>query len=299
MRFENLMTKKTESLIMNFLCLVVFLGTTNFCLAMSSTNYKIDADVIGVAGGYVPDSLPLSETTYKRAQELEPRNPNFYLKLGQIKEAVALTKKDEAEKKQLILEAGELFQKSIDEKVNFDAGYYNLALVKQALGDMDSAVENMQKAASYNNQNINYFYGLAGLLQSRNKEDDMKNAEAIYKKILEVSPNEVNVHFSLGSLYEGLKRKQEAIDEYQKVLDLVPADSKDTRDKISKMINNTKNGIPNNAETLGIETPAAQETSSPTPNQEVPSQNPGMPGQEEVAPVQQPTVGPEIPQQNP
>jgi len=29
------------------------------------------------------------------------------------------------------------------------------------------------------------------------------------------------------------------------------------------------------------------------------SQNPGMPGQEEVAPVQQPTVGPEIPQQNP
>lgn len=36
---------------MTFLCLVVFLGTANFCLAMSSTNYKIDADVIGVAGG--------------------------------------------------------------------------------------------------------------------------------------------------------------------------------------------------------------------------------------------------------
>jgi len=59
-------------------------------------------------------------------------------------------------------------------KGKFDAGYYNLALVKQALGDTDAAIENMQKAATYNNQNINYFYGLAGLLQDRNVGDDAK-----------------------------------------------------------------------------------------------------------------------------
>jgi cytochrome c-type biogenesis protein CcmH/NrfG len=255
---------------------------------------EVSAQVYESAGVYVPDSLPLTEAAYKRAQELEPENPNFYLKLGQTKEALVATKQDEAEKKQLIQEAGDLFQKSIDEKSNFDAGYYNLALVKQALGDMDSAVENMQKAISYNNQNINYFYGLAGLLQTRNKNDDMKNAEAIYKNILEVSPNEVNVHLSLGMLYEGSKRKQEAIDEYQKVMDLLPADSKDARDKVSKMISNTKNGVPNNAETLGVATPTAkEETGGTTPNQEVPNQNPGMPGQGQSGPIQQPVVVPE------
>ncbi len=265
---------------------------------------EISAQVYESAGVYVPDSLPLTETAYKRAQELEPENPNFYLKLGQTKEAIAASKKEEAEKKQLVQEAGDLFQESINKKGNFDAGYYNLALVKQALGEMDSAIENMQKAASYNNQNINYFYGLAGLLQSRNKNDDMKNAENIYKRILEVSPNEINVHLSLGMLYENTGKKQEAINEYQKVFDLLPEDSKDARDKVSKMISNTKNGISNNADTLGL-TPAAKEEEGTTPNQEVPDQNPGMPGQEETAtqeatPEQQPVIAPEPePTQNP
>ena len=251
---------------------------------------EVSAQVYESAGVYVPDSLPLTEATYKRAQELEPENPNFFLKLGQIKEAMAATKKDEAEKKQLINEAGDLFQKSIDKKINFDAGYYNLALVKQALGDTEAAIENMQKAVTYNNKNANYFYGLAGLLQNRNSGDDMKNAEAIYKKILEVSPKEINVHLSLGTLYESLKRKQEAISEYQKVLDLLPVDFKDARDKVSKMISNTQNGIPNNSGTLGLTAPATQENNSIIPNQDVSNQNPSMP-ESETVPIQQPTDG--------
>jgi len=48
---------------------------------------EVSAQVYESAGVYVPDSLPLTEAAYKRAQELEPENPNFYLKLGQIKEA--------------------------------------------------------------------------------------------------------------------------------------------------------------------------------------------------------------------
>lgn len=248
---------------------------------------EVAAQVYESAGAYVSDSLPLTEATYKKALEMEPENPSFYIKLGQVKESLAANKKEEAEKKQLINEAGDLFQKAIEKKSNFDAGYYNLALVKQALGDLDGAVENMEKAVTFNNQNINYFYGLAGLLQSRNKNEDAKNAESIYKKILEARPNEVNVHFSLGSLFESQKRKQEAIDEYQKVLDNLPAENKETRDRISKMISNVRNGVPNNAETLGISTPATQEKSE-TFNQEVPEQNPGMPGQEQAGPEQQP-----------
>lgn len=255
---------------------------------------EVAAQVYENAGAYVTDSLSLSEAAYKRAQELEPENPNFYLKLGQIKEAVARTKKDETENRRLISEAGDLFQKSIEKKANFDIGYYNLALTKQALGETDSAIENMQKAVAYNNQNINYFYGLAGLLQGRNKDDDAKNAEAIYKKILEVKPDEPNVHLSLGMLFESQKKKQEAASEYQKVLDILPAESKNTREKVSKMINNIKNGISNNADTLDINTQDVQEKNiSSTPNQEILDDTSG---QESIPAVEQPMSAENAPQ---
>lgn len=240
---------------------------------------EVVAQVYENASAYVPDSLSLTEAAYKSAQELEPHNPNFFLKLGQVKTAFARNGKDDTEKMQFAQEAIDLFQKSIDEKENFDAGYYNLALIKQALGETDSAIDLMQKAVSYNNQNANYFYELAGLLQNRGKDDDYKNAEAIYKKILEVNPNEVNVYFSLGMLYEKQSKDKEATDQYQKILDILPAEPKDVRDRVSKMINNVKNGVPNNAETLGInnESQTQNNETETTPNQEVPSQNVTVP----------------------
>lgn len=49
--YQFTMITKIKYLAVSFLCLVVFRGTADFCLAMSSTNYKIDADVIGISGG--------------------------------------------------------------------------------------------------------------------------------------------------------------------------------------------------------------------------------------------------------
>jgi tetratricopeptide (TPR) repeat protein len=161
--------------------------------------------------------------------------------------------------------------------------------VEEALNDMDKAVENMEKAISYNNQDINYIYNLGRLLQARGKDDDNKNAEAIYKKILEVRPNEANVHLSLGMLYEKTKKKNEAIAEYQKVFDIIPEESKDARDKVNKMISNARSGIENTPESLGLNQP---ENVAPQSNvnstQSVPEQNisaPEQPAAEQSEPV--------------
>ena len=58
---------------------------------------------------HVAHSLKLAEETYKH--EREPYNPNYYLKLGQIKVSQAVASKDENEKKQLTQDAKDLFQK--------------------------------------------------------------------------------------------------------------------------------------------------------------------------------------------
>jgi cytochrome c-type biogenesis protein CcmH/NrfG len=197
------------------------------------------------AGVYVPDSFKLAEDTYKRALELEPNNPDFTLALGKIKlNQVAVAKNDD-EKKQLVAQAKDLFQKSIDQKNNFAPGYYQLAIVQADLGNLDTAIETMRKATSLDNSNVNYFFSLARLYQQRDKGDDNKIAESLFKQILGVNDKEINTHFSLAMLYEKMNEKDKSVVEYNRVLELLPADNKEVIDKVKTMIGNVKNGISN------------------------------------------------------
>lgn len=210
------------------------------------------AQVYENAGLYVADSLVLAEKAYQDALALEPHNPSFHLKLGQLKTSQAASKKENAEKKQLVEEAKGLFQKAIDEKANFDAGYYYLALTQEALGDLDGAIENAGKAFSLQSSSLNYAFNLARLYQARGKEEDNKNAETILKQLIAVNDKDINTHFSLGLLYEKTNRKQEAIGEYTKVTQLLPADQAETRERVEKMISNVRNGVENTPANLGI-----------------------------------------------
>ncbi len=221
------------------------------------------AQVYENAGLYVADSLKLAEDTYKRAQELEPFNPNYYLKLGQIKVSQAVASKDENEKKQLTQDAKDLFQKSVDEKSNYAPGYYNLALIDEALGSVDAAIDDMTKSVSLDRNNVTYVFNLGRLYQTRGKGDDNKNAEDLFKQVLGVNDKEINAHFSLGLLYEKTNRKSDAVSEYQEVLNLLPANSADAKARIEKMIENIKSGTSNFPENPQPQAPAAP--AQPTP----------------------------------
>lgn len=195
--------------------------------------------------GYVADSLKWAEDTYNQALKLEPNNPNFNLELGKIKLSQTAIAKTDDEKKQLVGQAKDLFQKSIDEKNNFAPGYYQLALAQSALNDLDAAIETMGKAKYFDSANINYFFSQARLYQQRGKGDDNKTAEAIFKQILGVNDKEINTHFSLAMLYEKMNERDQAITEYNRVIELLPADNKDVTDKVKAMIENVKNGVSN------------------------------------------------------
>ena len=216
---------------------------------------------------YVSDSISFAEQTYIQAQSLEPNNPNYFVKLGQLKAAEAGTKQDPGAKKQLIQEANDLFQKSIDLKQDFDAGYYNLALAKEALGDLDGAIDAAGKAFSIdrNNggQNLTYAFTLARLYQERGNGDDYKYAEALYKSILSVNSKEVNTQISLGLLYEKEKQKDQAIAQYQAVLDNLPASAGDSKTQVQKMIDTVKSGGSNLTNT-NVQQPAAAAATPPT-----------------------------------
>lgn len=233
------------------------------------------AQIYENAGLYVADSVTFSEDNYKKAQELDPQNPNYFVKLGQLKIAEAAKKSTEAEKKALIEEAKRLFDQSIEKKPNFSAGYYQLSLTQDALGDKDKSIENMSKAFGLERNNVNYAFSLAKLYQSRGKEEDMKMAEVLYKQIIAANDKEINAHFNLGLLYEKQKKKNEATAAYEKVSELLPeTGSEETKKQIQKMISNVEAGIENTPESLGITT---QQNNKQEPAQDV--QTPQAPQQ--------------------
>lgn len=245
--------------------------------------------------GMITKNYKLAEEAYKRALELEPNNPNLYVKLGQIKLNIAVSLKkspaegvtDNEESKQLVGEAKDLFQKSLDMKQDFSAGYYNLALAEEALGEIDNAIVSMQKAA-YFGRNVNNVFGLGRLHQARGKDNDNELAESYFKEILGVNDKEVNTHFSLGILYEKTGRKSQAVEEYEKVLALLPAELEETKTRVEKMISNIRSGVENVPENLKAadgnniptETVANEEMTAPggSPDEILPTEGELVPG---------------------
>ena len=240
---------------------------------------------------YVAGSVALAEENYKAAQALEPGNPLYNIKLGQLKLAYLGTKKEEAEKKQLVEETKNLFQKAVDLKNNYDIGWYNLFLAQEGLGNLDDAINSIVNAVKLKNGDVNYLFNLARVLQSRGKDQDNNDAEIIYKEIVKMDDKQINVHFNLGTLYEKMKRKDDAIAAYQKVLSLIPNDdqNKTVRDQLNKVISNVKAGIPNTPENIGITQPEPQPKA---PENVTPESVPPVPGNLNPEPAPTPTPAP-------
>jgi len=54
------------------------------------------------------------------------------------------------------------------------------------------------------------------------KSEDLALAEAIFKSVVEISPKHANAIYSLGLIYETIGEKEQAREQYRKLLDIVP-----------------------------------------------------------------------------
>ena len=205
------------------------------------------AQAIENKASYLNEFLDQAITSYNDTLALEPHNPDVYLKIGQLKAKQASIEKDEAKKKDFIDQAIEMFQKSVDKKANYALGYYYLSLINGQLGKTDEAISFAEKALTYNNQGADYILNLANLYRSKGGDDNLKNAELLYQRILQFAPNDTNTLLGLGLLYEKTSKKDDAIKQYKKVLDSLPTDAKQAREQIQKLISNVENGISNEA----------------------------------------------------
>ncbi|MBP7060890.1 MAG: tetratricopeptide repeat protein [Candidatus Moranbacteria bacterium] len=229
---------------------------------------------------YASDALPKAEELYMRAKELEPHNPLYFLKLGQIKRTEGDAKPEGAEKSGLYNEARDLYQQAIAEKSNLAVAHYNLAIVLARLKETDKAIDSANVAVTIDPKNLNYRYNVAVLYQLRAKDGDEKKAEDIFLDILKTNDKLIDVRLSLGLLYEKQGKKQAAIDAYQKIVDLLPSDSegnlKQTREQVQKLISNVQNGVGNLKNPVAA-VQAAQQAVTTTPAEQPVSPAPAGP----------------------
>jgi len=195
---------------------------------------------------YAGNALPTASDLYTRALELEPNNPLYGVKLGQIKKLQADGKEKGGEQENLYKEARDLFQKSIEQKKDLAPAYYNLALVLSRLNNFDEAVKNAEQALNFDRQNLNYGYNLGVLYQVRDQKGDKERAEKMFKDILSVNRKLIDVRLSLGLLYESMDKNNEAIEEYKTILGFLDKDDSEnvvkTREQVNTLIENVRSG---------------------------------------------------------
>lgn len=197
---------------------------------------------------FATDALPKSQEMYTRATELEPQNPLFAIKQGQIRRLQGDGKEVGAERTALMTSARDFFQQSVDKKPDLAVAHYNLAVSYARLGDTEKAIVSTERATQLDRNNLAYQYNLGTLYQLRKAEGDLTRAENIYKAVLSRNERLIDVRLSLGLLYEAERKRDAALAEYEKILSYLPSEDgatdavKQTRTQINTVIENLRSG---------------------------------------------------------
>lgn len=216
------------------------------------------------SGGYISGALSTAMSAYERAGELEPHNPYLDVAQGKLKLVEAQTQGEEAvdEKNAMINEAKEMFIAAKDKTTFtydgqdlslFAPAHYYISVVEEALGNIDASIDAMALALQVTgivggdeqqvlSRQINYGFNLARLLQVRGTEEDNANAERLLLQIIGINDQEVNSLLNLGLLYERTNRKDKAVEEYKKILALLPEDDEKSRQNIQNLIDTVEQG---------------------------------------------------------
>ncbi len=116
---------------------------------------------------YTRGALESSEKLYEKVKQLEPHNPTPDLRLALIQMSKANNEEDEEEKKYYINEAIKKYNEAIEKKNDLTSAYYGKAIAYERLNDVDGAIDELKKAVSFGQDNIDYKFELGRMYFNR------------------------------------------------------------------------------------------------------------------------------------
>ena len=206
---------------------------------------EVSAQVYENAVFYEPQALDLARASYENAKSLEPANPLYWVKLGQIEATEAVRKEGAGPTKKLEL-ARDSYLKAIELKKDYALAHYYVATSFDELKDQGRAVEHAAKAYLLERANPAYALTASQLLKKRGEEGDKDAALRVLEDSLRYNEKNSSIRIALGLSYEAVKKREEAVLQYQAVLENIPAENNQLREQVEKLISNVRQGIDNN-----------------------------------------------------
>lgn len=157
------------------------------------------------------DANEWSREAAERALALEPTNPTFYWRLGNINEFASKFNEAEA-----------LYKRAIELKPDYVVPYVALAELYEGRNDLTVAIRVFEPIMPLLQNDAELLFNLGRLLYNRNAEGDNERAETLWLRAIVLRPAYSNVLYSLGLLYERMGDAAEAREYFEVVRELNP-----------------------------------------------------------------------------
>lgn len=173
-----------------------------------SPNHK--AARIGLADALHEKSDPEASVAYfEDAVRREPNAPGPLTHLGKALIDAGRHK-----------EAVNILLQAMGIQINYAPAHTNLGIAFHEMGMLDEAVQSHVTAQMLDGENI---YGLNKLADTYIKQREFKKAYDIYRRVIELAPNDPNSHLKLGtSMYNSEDLYDDAIEHFDRALALNP-----------------------------------------------------------------------------
>ncbi len=114
-----------------------------------------------------------------------------------------------------IVEAQEVYRAIIADDSNITAAHNNLANMLKSQGNIDEAIEHYEKALAIHPGNVQAHYNLSRARKAEPDDEDVSRMEAMLGEPGRQDGDKVNIHFTLGKIYDDLSRYDEAFAQFK------------------------------------------------------------------------------------
>lgn len=200
--------------------------------------------------GYLPGAEDWMIDSFTQATKLQPKNPYAFFELGRsylllsdfvLSQAdpsggAGQDKEKQAKAQDYLNKAEEQFNKAVSVKNNYSPAHYQLALIYDRQGKLDSAVAKMEITRLNFPNDVGVAFQL-GLLYY--KMQDLSNARAELERATTLDGNYSNARYFLGLIYDRQGNKAAAKENFVKIAELNP-----DNEEVKKILANLEAGKP-------------------------------------------------------
>jgi len=227
-----------------------------------SQNWENLAGIYENLIGALKNAGDLAVKNYKKAQELDPQNPQEPVNIARVLIASSdfVKKKDKVLWQKKLDEAKQQIEKSLSLKRDYSPAHFLMAAIYMREGKTKEAIGKLKLAEA----SSPFDYGLAfqlGLIYYNQK--DFLKARQEFERAVKINPNYSNARYFLGLIYDRQGKKKAALKEFEAIAKLNPKNK-----QIKKIISNLKQGKGALENMTSLSKPPAKTLKPPIPEKQ-------------------------------